>query len=136
MDDCGYSKILYEPTEFVPYQPSQEPIFPPELQLKDHFDTEFLQFSNGSVTWFRPTSLDHLLELKKQHPEAKIVVGNTELGVEVKFKHCTYPVYINPSCVPQMSQVFPHLTHRHTINLYIIKIFNFSDLFQQFFFSV
>ena len=105
MDDSGYTKILYEPTEFVSYQPSQEPIFPPELKLNDHFDTEFLQFSNESVTWFRPTSLNHLLELKKKHPEAKVVVGNTELGVEVKFKHCTYPVYINPSNIPQMSQV-------------------------------
>ena len=33
----------------------------------------------------------------------QIVVGNTELGVEVKFKHLEYPVYINPSQVRQNS---------------------------------
>ena len=35
----------------------------------------------------------------------KVVVGNTELGVEVKFKHCDYPVYICPSGVKEMSEI-------------------------------
>ena len=34
-----------------------------------------------------------------------MVVGNTELGVEVKFKHCDYPVYICPSGVKEMSEI-------------------------------
>lgn len=33
------------------------------------------------------------------------MVGNTELGVEVKFKHCEYPVYINPSLVPDLTAI-------------------------------
>ena len=35
----------------------------------------------------------------------KVVVGNTELGVEVKFKHCDYPVYICPNGVKEMSEI-------------------------------
>ena len=34
-----------------------------------------------------------------------MVVGNTELGVEVKFKHCDYPVYICPNGVKEMSEI-------------------------------
>ena len=104
-EKSDYTEVLYDTNEFVPYNPSQEPIFPPELQLSKSLDTEFLTFSNNRVKWFRPTTLKQLLQLKQQHPEAKIVVGNTELGVEVKFKHCEYPVYISPGHVPRMTDV-------------------------------
>ena len=57
------------------------------------------------MEWHRPTSLIHLLELRQEHPGAKVVVGNTELGVEVKFKHCDYPVYICPAAVKEMSEI-------------------------------
>ena len=36
---------------------------------------------------------------------SQLVVGNTELGVEVKFKHCDYPIYIHPGEVSEMTQV-------------------------------
>jgi xanthine dehydrogenase/oxidase len=51
------------------------------------------------MLWLRPTSLKDLLHLKLKYPEAKIVVGNTELGVEIKFKKCNYPVMIQPTKV-------------------------------------
>lgn len=35
------------------------------------------------LTWHRPASLAELLELKAAHPQAKIVVGNTEVGRSV-----------------------------------------------------
>ena len=101
-----YSKVLFDSKEFIPYDPSQEPIFPPELQLDVDLDRQFLTFSSSRVTWYRPVSLDQMLTLKQRHPEAKIVVGNTELGVEVKFKHCDYPVYISPGHVKEFNQVY------------------------------
>ena len=101
----GYTSVDHESEDFVPYKPSQEPIFPPELQLNHSLDTEFLTFSNDRVIWYRPTTLSQLLELKSRHPEAKIVVGNTELGVEVKFKHCEYPVFISPPHIPEMTGI-------------------------------
>ena len=70
----------------------QEPIFPPELQLSDELDVQFLVIRGQRVTWYRPTQLDQLLALKSQFPEAKLVVGNTEVALEMKFKHCDYPV--------------------------------------------
>jgi len=97
--------VLYDVSEFVPYNPTQEPIFPPELQLDSKFDSQFLLFKTPRISWFRPVSLQQLYSLRERHPGAKIVVGNTELGVEVKFKHCDYPVYINPSMVREVTQV-------------------------------
>ncbi|XP_059473955.1 xanthine dehydrogenase [Neocloeon triangulifer] len=96
---------LVQPHHFAPYDPSQEPIFPPELQLDDALDVHSVTFKGARVTWHRPTRLEELLTLKQQHPDARIVVGNTEVGVEVKFKNCHYPVLIQPSLVPELTQV-------------------------------
>ena len=49
--------------------------------------------------------LSELLHLKNQYPNAKIVVGNTEIGVEVKFKHLSYPVLIQPTLVKEMRTI-------------------------------
>ena len=59
----------------------------------------FVKFESPKMKWFRPCNLTELLDLKASHPEAKIVNGNTELGVEMKFKNCEYPVMIQPSQV-------------------------------------
>ena len=32
------------------------------------------------MDWYRPSSLTELLDLKKKYPDAKLVVGNTEVG--------------------------------------------------------
>ena len=97
---------LFEPSDFAPLDPSQEPIFPPELKLNDVYDRQALNFENDrSVKWMRPTNLQQLLEIKKNHPSAKIVVGNTEVGVEVKFKNFDYKVLVNPNQIPELTSI-------------------------------
>ncbi|XP_017768324.1 PREDICTED: xanthine dehydrogenase isoform X2 [Nicrophorus vespilloides] len=95
-------EVLFETSEFTPMDPSQEPIFPPELKESNALDLQTLYFKNENVIWFRPTHIKDLLELKHSHPDAKIIVGNTEVGVEVKFKHFFYPTLINPTSIPEM----------------------------------
>lgn len=96
---------LFDSSSFLPYSPTQEPVFPAELMINPELDQQYLQFRGPRVSWFRPTTLQQLLKLKQEYPHAKIVVGNTELGVEVKFKHCEYPVYIYPALVPELNQI-------------------------------
>ena len=50
------------------------------LQLSGEYDSASLVFRSARTTWYRPTTLDELLELKQQHPDARLVVGNTEVG--------------------------------------------------------
>lgn len=94
---------LFEPNEFMPYHPTQEPIFPPELAISSDLDRNSVKFIGKRVTWYRPTTLKELLEIKNEHNDAKIVVGNTEVGVEVKFKNCLYPILVQPSQVPELT---------------------------------
>ena len=92
---------------------NQELIFPPELKCKASFwNQQNLIFGNGSsssslttMTWYRPTVFKELLRLKTLHPAAKIVVGNTELGIEMKFKKQSYPVMIQPNQISQLTQM-------------------------------
>lgn len=96
---------LFDVSSFVPYDKSQDPIFPPALKLSDQWDQQSLVFRNGRTEWHRPTALSELVALKGRHPGAKIVVGNTEIGVEVKFKHLRYPVLICSNRVPELNEV-------------------------------
>lgn len=104
--DQDLSQSLFDPTEFAPLDPTQEVIFPPELtSLTRSLKSQSLIYTSPRCSWFSPNSLDLLLDLKWTHPESKIVVGNTEVGVEVKFKNMYYPVIISPVNVKELNTV-------------------------------
>lgn len=104
-DDNTVRDNLFDTSDWTPHDPSQEPIFPPELKLSDALDKSSIAFYGKRVTWYRPNNLNDLLALKLEHPNAKIIVGNTEVGVEVKFKHFHYPVLIMPNQIPEMNEI-------------------------------
>uniref|UniRef100_A0A8B9ZKX6 Xanthine dehydrogenase n=1 Tax=Anas platyrhynchos TaxID=8839 RepID=A0A8B9ZKX6_ANAPL len=93
------STFLFNASEFQPLDPTQEPIFPPELMQKQ------LCFKGERVMWIQPTTLQELVALKSQYPNAKLVVGNTEVGVEIRLKNMLYPVIIAPTWIAEMNAV-------------------------------
>jgi len=54
-----------------------------------------LDYAGGAGRFFRPTSLKELLRLKREHPEAKLVAGATEIGVELNKKFRKFPALIS-----------------------------------------
>ena len=50
------------------------------VQLTDELDSRPLLFQTERVAWHRPTDLNSLLELKHRFNDARLVVGNTEVG--------------------------------------------------------
>nr|XP_015199707.1 PREDICTED: xanthine dehydrogenase/oxidase [Lepisosteus oculatus] len=97
------SAQLFNVSEFIPLDPTQELIFPPELQRLEKSQNKQLRFKGERVTWIQPSSLTELLDLKYQFPEAKLVVGNTEVGIEMKFKNMLYPVILAPAYIPELN---------------------------------
>eukprot|EP00040_Diaphanoeca_grandis_P018555 m.97622 g.97622 ORF g.97622 m.97622 type:complete len:1296 (+) comp26995_c0_seq1:59-3946(+) len=83
-------------------------------EIKEAYDrnakTEFIVQGERSV-WTRPCSLDRLLELKLQYPQAKLVGGFTELGVESKFRGIQHFSMISPIMIPEMSGIVVHDNH-------------------------
>ncbi|XP_059170556.1 xanthine dehydrogenase/oxidase-like [Physella acuta] len=115
-DDCngfGYS-TGYNTDEYYDknkkqeslYDPTQEPIFPPELKLMSpKLIVEYLRFESDRCTWLRPTNLQQLLEIKKEHPDCILVTGNTEIGIEIKFKQRRCGILVSPAFVKELREV-------------------------------
>ncbi|KAK5579855.1 hypothetical protein RB653_009543 [Dictyostelium firmibasis] len=92
-------------TSHIPNKPielNSEPIFPPFLM---DYKKEPLKFTGSRVTWYTPTTLEELLKIKKEKTNAKIVVGNTEIGIETRFRSIVYPTIICPTRVEQLIQI-------------------------------
>ncbi|KAM9820644.1 xanthine dehydrogenase/oxidase [Neosynchiropus ocellatus] len=97
---------LFDPAAFAPFDPTQEVIFPPELMSLTRVQKpRTMRFQGSTVTWIQPKSLDEFLLLKWENPAAKVVVGNTEVGIEVKFKNLVYPVILAPTYIPELHKV-------------------------------
>uniref|UniRef100_A0A8C2DYI3 xanthine dehydrogenase n=1 Tax=Cyprinus carpio TaxID=7962 RepID=A0A8C2DYI3_CYPCA len=77
-EHVNVTQKLYDQSEFMPLDPTQEIIFPPELMVIQ--PQRELRFVGERVLWIQPCSLKELLELKATYPNAKLVVGNTEVG--------------------------------------------------------
>lgn len=111
-DCCRLNKqkddgVLVKKSKFLPYSPTQEPIFPPDLILyNDTYTNSFLIFKGKNNVWVRPQTLEELLLIKNKFPEAKIVVGNTEIGVEVKFKKKVYPILLSSFLIEDMNKIY------------------------------
>ena len=159
-----FSTLTSNGKKFTPYDPSQEPIFPPELKLNHaKYSSSSIQFgkdlnlvskvsnalyikinfvrsqnyprilfqsvkhdtsnnSNNEMSWFRPNSLNELLTLKNKFKgRAKIVVGNTELGVEMRAKRSLYPIMIQPNKVLNDQIVFLGNSRIYILRINYIK---------------
>ncbi|KAF2404945.1 xanthine dehydrogenase [Trichodelitschia bisporula] len=93
--------IKFEPPEFIAYNPETELIFPPALH-KHEFKP--LAFGNKRKKWYRPVTLEQLLEIKSVYPSAKIIGGSTETQIEVKFKAMQYTVSVFVGDIPELRQ--------------------------------
>ncbi|KAG6938992.1 aldehyde oxidase 2 [Chelydra serpentina] len=100
------STKLFSADEFQPLDPTQEFIFPPELMtMTENQPKRTLVFQGERTTWISPASLKELLELKAKYPKAPLVVGNTSVGPEMKFKGVHHPVIISPARILDLNVV-------------------------------
>ncbi|XP_062863680.1 xanthine dehydrogenase/oxidase isoform X2 [Trichomycterus rosablanca] len=104
-EDSTPVQQLFDPSEFMPLDPTQEIIFPPELMSLAKNPLKELRFNGERVLWVQPSSLTELLELKAMYPDAKLVVGNTEVGIEMKFKNLLYPVILAPAYIQELNSI-------------------------------
>uniref|UniRef100_A0A8C9TJF5 xanthine dehydrogenase n=1 Tax=Scleropages formosus TaxID=113540 RepID=A0A8C9TJF5_SCLFO len=97
---------LFHEGDLLPQDPTQELIFPPELMLMAESQRPLTQtFCGERITWVSPVTLRELVELKAKHPKAPLVLGNTGVGLEMKFKGILHPVIISPTRVPELYEV-------------------------------
>ncbi|KAL1832088.1 hypothetical protein ACET3Z_001739 [Daucus carota] len=97
-----YKAVSYSETSGSAYT-NKELIFPPELLLRKLSYLSMRGF--GGLKWYRPSRLSHVLDLRSRYPDAKLVVGNTEVGIEMRLKRIHYPVLISVTHVPELNLV-------------------------------
>ncbi|XP_014640106.1 PREDICTED: aldehyde oxidase-like [Ceratotherium simum simum] len=143
------SPNLFPEEEFLPLDPTQELIFPPELMVRKaelvleelmvkcqegylpmdppKADGQIMAekqpqmtrvFSGDRMTWISPVTLKELLEAKVKYPQVPVVMGNTSVGPDMKFKGVFHPVIISPDRIEELSVVNyadngGHIVSRH-----------------------
>ncbi|XP_066544615.1 aldehyde oxidase 6 isoform X2 [Amia ocellicauda] len=104
--DCENGPELFNKDDLLPLDPTQELIFPPELiMMAETQEQKSLAFRGERMTWISPVSLEELVQLKSSFPKAPLVIGNTNIGPEIKFKAILHPVLISPTRVSELYRV-------------------------------
>jgi xanthine dehydrogenase/oxidase len=77
-----------------------------------HFPPELVRYRPGELNlagrWLRPVTLAGLLAFRRDHPAARLVVGNTEIGVEMRAlrnPHAPPPAHLSVGAVPELAAV-------------------------------
>jgi len=64
-----------------------------------------LSYSARGERFFRPATLDELFALRRSFPEARLVAGATEIGVDINKKFLSYPILISTEGVPELTTI-------------------------------
>ena len=65
------------------------------------------------MKFFRPTSLADLLRLKKEHAEARLIAGATELGLDITKRYKKFPTLISTEAVAELKEIKSTATEWH-----------------------
>ena len=98
----------FTPPGFIEYNPDTELIFPPLLQK---YQARAVAFGNKRKRWYRPITLQQLLELKAAFPSAKVIAGSTETQIEIKFKAMQYTASIYVGDIAELRKYTFHKNH-------------------------
>lgn len=103
----GYRPIRDAATEAWAHRtPTSDATDPFALRLREVVEPPTaLNYSGGGEDFFRPTSLAELFALRSRHPQAKLVAGATEIGVELNKKFRKFPSLISVEGVPELTRV-------------------------------
>ena len=73
-----------------------------EKLTQANLETPSLQYRAGEQRFYRPTRLREVLDLLQQYPEATLVAGATDLGLEFSYHTRAFPVLISLDAVAEL----------------------------------
>ena len=108
VDGCGGGELngdqpvkRFRPPDFVHFDPDTQLIFPPAL-IKHEFKP--LAFGNKRKRWYRPVTMNQLLQIKSAYPSCKVIGGSTETQIEIKFKAMQYTASVYVGDIAELRQ--------------------------------
>ncbi|KAE8705711.1 hypothetical protein F3Y22_tig00110418pilonHSYRG00085 [Hibiscus syriacus] len=100
VDGTRYKPLFNSEVDGSTYT-DKELIFPPELLRRKL--TPLNLSGLGGLKWYRPLTIRDVLELKEKYPNVKLLVGNTQVGIEMRLKRIPYKVLISVAHVPELN---------------------------------
>ncbi|KAJ8045856.1 Xanthine dehydrogenase/oxidase [Holothuria leucospilota] len=98
----GLTNTLIRTEDWIPYDPSQDVIFPPELRLLAEKGAQSVTFVGQDSTWIRPVTLQGLFDAMATNPEAKLIAGGNTVAIASNFQHRHFPVLLCVSHIPDL----------------------------------
>lgn len=84
---------------------TQDVIFPPELQLNPEYHNRMVKFRSANYTWYRPITLEELLNLYNKFPDAQLVSGCNTIGYLLRQGEFNSKVIICCTNIPELHGV-------------------------------
>ncbi|RXG70722.1 Xanthine dehydrogenase, partial [Armadillidium vulgare] len=100
------TSILFDPKDFAPYHPSQDLIFPPDLRIQsEQFQSQNLLLKGKKQIFHKTASMEILLKLKHDYPEANLMIGHTMKGIMKYIENDSQYRVLYPVDVPKMTSI-------------------------------
>ena len=83
-----------------------------------------VEYEFAGEKFFRPTSLMELFHLRKANPDAKLIAGATELGLEITKRYKKFSTLISTEAVAELTEIKSTATEWHiggAVTLTVIK---------------
>ncbi|KAK5086596.1 hypothetical protein LTR05_003764 [Lithohypha guttulata] len=91
----------FKTPDFIHYDKSTELIYPPGLHK---YQFRPVAFGNKRKKWYRPVTVQQLLEIKNAFPQAKLIGGSTETQIEIRFKAMSYNASVYVGDIAELRQ--------------------------------
>ncbi len=85
--------------------PQQLDRFTEKLQTEPASELALLSYSGNNQQFYRPSHLSEALELLQQYPNAILMAGGTDLGLEMSHDRQSFPVLISLEAVAELKQI-------------------------------
>jgi xanthine dehydrogenase small subunit len=100
---CTGYRSIKEAADGLPIPDANDPFLQRQNQVVSEPQPMMLEY--GKYTFHRPKNLETALALLEQHPNAKLVAGGTDWGVEVNLRHSRSEIQIAIEHLPELRQI-------------------------------
>lgn len=101
----GYLPIRRAAQQVAATVPAADDAFRERLQGAVAGDVAAIAYQAADQKFYRPDSLAAVLDLLRQHPDATLVAGATDLGLELSWQRQHYPVMVSLEAVPELQVI-------------------------------
>ena len=114
LDDMAIEGNLCRCTGYLPIRRAAQQVAAQSIEISDPFSRALEQaavdllpvhYGNGDRQFYRPIQLAEVFALWQQHPNATLVAGATDIGLELSWHRQNYPVMISLEAVAELQKL-------------------------------